>query len=87
MKITLTKPFKARLRKKPISQQGSILETIKRLGDDPHHPSLRTKRIRTTRDVFEARVDRANRISWKYGGRNEIVLLMNCNHDEVLRRR
>lgn len=87
-KVTTTRPFKGRLLAKPKAQQGAILQCIKRLGDDPRHPGLRTKKIRTDPGMWEARVDRDNRVSWKYGAeRGTIIVVSHCSHDEVLNRR
>jgi hypothetical protein len=58
----------------------AILECVGRLGENPHHPGLRTHRVSGTRVVWEAYVDRANRVTFHYEG-GRVVLRRHCNHD------
>lgn len=84
-RITLSPGFRERLWAKPSMLQGAILKCIDLLGDNPAHPGLRSKRIQGDPGMWEARVDRRNRVSWKYGDtRGEIVVVNHCTHDEVL---
>jgi mRNA interferase RelE/StbE len=76
--------FKRVMSKKPASLQAAILECVYRLGDDPRHPSLRTHRVQGAAGVFEAYVDRANRVTFEWAG-DTIVLRNNCSHD-ILKR-
>lgn len=64
--------------------QAAILETVKRLGDDPGHPGLHTHPIQGTKSpkVFEAYVDQKNRVTWHWD-EGTIVLLNHCNHDII----
>jgi hypothetical protein len=59
--------------------QGAILECVRRLREDWRHPALRTKKMEGHPDVFEARVDRANRVTCHWEG-DTIVLRNHCNH-------
>ena len=85
-RITVESAFRRRLQKKTPNQQGAILECIEQLSNDPRHPGLKTSRVQGQRDVWEARIDKSNRLTWKYGDSDEIVLLNNCSHDDVYRR-
>jgi mRNA-degrading endonuclease YafQ of YafQ-DinJ toxin-antitoxin module len=77
--------FRKRLGKKTVSMQGSILECLTRLADNPKHPGLHTHKMKGTRDdVWEAYVDQANRVTFHWSG-DVIVLRNHCNHD-ILRR-
>lgn len=80
--IRLDPSFGKRLKKKEAALQAAILETVKRLGDNPTHPGLHTHPIQGTKNpkVFEAYVDQKNRVTWCWG-EGEIVLLNHCNHD------
>ena len=62
------------------------METVKRLGDNPRHPSLQTHLVRGTKNpkVFEAYVDMKNRVTWHWD-EGTIVLRNHCNH-EILKR-
>lgn len=82
--VAIDKTFKRRLAKKPPNLRGAILEAVQRLRENPNHPSLHTKKMQGQRDVFEARVDKANRITFHWEG--EIIYLRNhCNHDVLTR--
>lgn len=76
--------FGKRLKKKEAILQAAILETIKRLGDDPGHPGLHTHPVQGTKKpkVFEAYVDQKNRVTWHWED-GVIVLLNHCNHDII----
>lgn len=76
--------FKKALQKKPAALAGAITECVVRLGENTRHPSLQTHPVRGRPGVFEAYVDRANRVTFEYGD-NEIVLRKHCNHD-ILKR-
>ena len=62
--------------------RAAIVECIKRLAENTRHPSLRTHRVQGSPGVFEAYVDRANRLTFHYEG-DVIVLRNHCNHDIV----
>lgn len=51
------------------------------LSENPLHPSLRTKRIRGTDDLFECSVNMDIRIIWYYEGPRLIMLLDVGRHD------
>lgn len=56
------------------------------LADDPRHPGLQTHRVQGSRGVFEAYVDRANRVTFHYDDAGRIVLRNNCTHEILTRR-
>jgi len=60
--------------------QAAIARCIELLGDNPRHPGLHTHRVQGTAGVWEAYVDRANRVTFHWAG-PAIVLRNNCNHD------
>jgi hypothetical protein len=64
--------------------QFAIARCLELLADNPRHPGLRTHRVQGAPGVWEAYVDRANRVTFHYDG-PAIVLRNNCNHD-ILRR-
>ena len=77
--------FRKVMQKKEAKLQAAVLECVQRLGEDPRHPSLNTHRVQGTAGIWEAYVDRANRVTFEWAG-DAIVLRHNCNHD-ILRRR
>jgi hypothetical protein len=82
--VSIDRSFKKRLAKKPVALQGAILECITRLREDPLHPGLKTKKMGGTDNVFEARVDQANRVTFHWAG-DTIVMRNHCNHDMLKR--
>jgi hypothetical protein len=82
--VIIPRRFKHELESKPVTLQAAILECVQRLGEDTRHPSLQTHRVRGTPGVFEAYVDRANRVTFHYDGPT-IVMRKHCHHD-ILRR-
>jgi hypothetical protein len=82
--VKLEDTFEERLLKKTHAVQGSILECIKRLTDNPRHPGLHTHRVQGSPGVFEAYVDDANRVTFHYEN-GTIVLRNHCNHSVVSR--
>ena len=82
--LILSKGFKRRLKRKDADLVAAIVECVHRLGDDPRHPGLQTHRVRGTKGVWEAYVDRANRVTFHYEG-GTIVMRNHCNHDIIRR--
>lgn len=74
--------FKAELDAKPAQLAAAVAKTVQRLGQNPRHPGLQTHAIRGTKNpkVFEAYVDKKNRVTWYWGQGGKIVLLAHCNH-------
>ena len=55
-----------------------------RLAENTRHPGLRTHPMQGHKGVFEAYVDRKNRVTFHYA-EGRIVLRRHCNHD-ILKR-
>jgi hypothetical protein len=72
-------------RKKPRKLRESIARCVKLLGDSPRHPSLNVHRVLGKKGVWEAYVDRANRVTFHRDEAGRIVLRKNCGH-QILRR-
>ena len=51
--------------------------------ENPMHPSLRTKRIQDTRDLFECSVNMDVRIIWYYKG-DKMIILVDVGHHDIL---
>ena len=59
-----------------------------RLGNDPHHNSLYTKKNYSASNVaketiYESRINRAYRILWKYEDGKVILLILSGDHKTV----
>jgi mRNA interferase RelE/StbE len=50
---------------------------------NPHHPSLRTKKVQGTDNIFECSINMAVRMTWQYEGES-IMLRVVGDHDKVL---
>jgi len=63
--------------------QARIVECVHRLGENSRHPSLQTHPVQGHKGVFEAYVDKKNRVTFEYArkdGARRIVLRRHCNH-------
>jgi mRNA-degrading endonuclease YafQ of YafQ-DinJ toxin-antitoxin module len=58
--------FKKQLKDKPPKLQEAVEECVGRLGENPRHKSLQTHQLQGHKGVFEAYVDKANRITFHY---------------------
>ncbi len=82
--VEIPDAFSRAARKKERRLQLAIAKCVELLADNPHHPGLEAHRMQGHPGVWEAYVDRANRVTFHYDGPT-IVLRKNCNH-EILRR-
>ena len=81
--LEVPRAFKRVAKKKELGLQVAIARCVELLADDPHHPGLHTHRVQGAPGVWEAYVDRSNRVTFHWNG-PKIVLRNNCNH-EILR--
>jgi mRNA interferase RelE/StbE len=81
--VEWSESFAAEFQRKPPGQRGAILTTLKFLGDNPRHPSLRARKVATVPGVFYARVTQGDRLSYEWNG-PRLRLRHNCHHDELL---
>lgn len=57
---------------------------LKLMSENPMHPSLRTKRVQGTENIFEASINMNVRMTWQYVESG--ILLRNVGeHDETLK--
>lgn len=84
-KITFSEKFKKNYKKLDAKVQTQLKNKICLLVENPMHPSLRTKRIQGTQDLFEFSVNMDVRVIWHYED-NQIILLLNIGHHNILER-
>ena len=73
------------LRKQPRPQEKKQLKNkLELLAQNPSHPSLRTKRIQGTTDLFECSVNMDIRIIWYYEG-DKMIILVDVGHHDILK--
>jgi hypothetical protein len=86
--LVVPKSLRKSFEKKDVVMQGALSACFRQLRIDPHHPSLRTKRLqgRTVegKPVFEARATRGDRVTFFWDG-PRIVIENHCTHD-ILKR-
>jgi len=81
----VTPTFRKRLQAKKPEEQARVLRCVEKLVTDHRHPGLHTHPVQGHRGVFEARIDKALRLTFHWDG-SVIVLRNNCRHDETLAR-
>lgn len=80
--FTVTKRFQKHF-KNLSAQEKAVPNKLQLLAENPMHPSLRTKRIQGTRDLFECSVNMDIRIIWYYEG-DIMIILVDVGHHDIL---
>jgi hypothetical protein len=78
--VVWPKSLKKSLAKKPHEMQAKILKCVTQLRIDPHHNSLHVHRVNHRPGILEARIDRANRLTFYWDG-DTVVVENHCNHE------
>ena len=84
MKVKAYKSFSKAYRALPQNIQNKVDKQIEHLETNLLYPSLHTKKIKGTEDIWEIRVDIHYRMTLEITG-NAIYLRTVGNHDEVLK--
>ena len=84
-KIAFTQRFKKHFKKFSETEKKQIKRKLGLLGEDPFHPSLRTKKINKGNDVFEFSVNMDIRITWFYES-DSIIIALDIGHHDILDR-
>lgn len=81
--FTFTKRFQKHFKNLTAQEKKQLQNKLQLLAENPMHPSLRTKRIRGTRDLFECSVNMDIRIIWYYEG-DRMIILVDVGHHDIL---
>ena len=84
MKIQYSEKFRDNVRQFSEKEKRQIKSKLEIMCSNLRHPSLRTKKMKGTRKIYESSVNMDIRITWQYteGG----ILLRNIgHHDKALR--
>ena len=81
--FTLTDRFQKHFKKLNANEKKQLMNKLELLSENPMHPSLRTKRIQGTTDLFECSVNMDIRIVWFYEG-SVMIILVDVGHHDVL---
>lgn len=84
MKIVFSDRFIERYNRLEKVIQNKVKAKLKLMSENPMHPSLRTKRVQGTENIFEASINMSIRMTWQYVESG--ILLRNVGeHDETLK--
>lgn len=73
MELIFTDRFKRSYKQLSREAQKALQKKLDLMSNDPHHPSLRTKKVQGTDEIFECTITMAVRLTWQYQG--ESILL------------
>ena len=82
--ITYTDRFKKHYAKLTGTEREQFKNKLRLFAENPSHPSLRTKRIKGTENLFEFSVNMDIRVIWFYEG-EELVALVDIGHHDILK--
>lgn len=83
--LTYAPRFEKHFKKLNTQEKKQLKTKLEILIQNPTHPSLRTKRIQGTADLFESSVNMDIRIIWYYEG-EKLILLLDVGHHDILRK-
>ena len=83
--IVFTERFKKHYKRLAVPEKKQVGSKLRLMAENPMHPSLRTKRIQGTPDLFECSVNMDIRIIWYYEG-DKLILLLDIGHHDILER-
>lgn len=82
-KITFTERFEKHYKTLSAKEKKQLQNKLLLLAENPLHPSLRTKRIKGTDDLFECSVNMDIRVIWFYEG-DAMIILVDVGHHDIL---
>lgn len=82
--FTYTNKFKKHYKSLNPTEKKQLQNKLIIFSENPYHPSLRTKRIQGTADLFECSVNMDIRIIWYYQG-DTIIVLLDVGHHDILK--
>ena len=82
-RFIFTDRFQKHFKKLNVTEKKQLMSKLELLSENPMHPSLRTKRIQGTSDLFECSVNMDIRIIWFYEG-SVMIILLDVGHHDVL---
>lgn len=85
LQITFTDRFKKHFRDLSVSEKKQFHNKLTIFAKNPLHPSLRTKRIQGTEDLYEFSVNMDIRVIWFYEG-DSLVALVDIGHHDILKK-
>ena len=83
--LTFTDRFQKHFRTLTEQEKKQLRQKLELLVENPLHPSLRTKRIQGTTDLFEFSVNMSIRVIWFYEN-NQMIILVDVGHHDILKK-
>ena len=83
MKILTTKPFDRDYEGLPESIRDTVDKKLQLFMENPHHPSLRIKKMEDPRDIWEGRISRSYRFTFQIQG--DTYVLRRIGTHDILR--
>ncbi len=84
MRIIWTPPFELDFQSLPHNAQRHAEKAIRLLAENPHHPSLRAKKMKGLKDVWEASVSMSYRFTYQIEG--DALILPRIGTHDILRK-
>ncbi len=78
------KSFEADYRRLPKDIQEGVNDAIRLFQQNPRHPSLHTKKLKGTKDIWESRVTRNYRVTFEWEG--ELVTFRRVGAHDILKK-
>ena len=82
--FTFTDRFRKHYGNLSDNEKKQLKNKLELLSENPMHPSLRTKRIQGTKELFECSDNMDIRIIWYYEG-DVMIILVDVGHHDILR--
>lgn len=82
--FTYTNRFLKHFKKLTSQEKKQLKIKLELLAENPLHPSLRTKRIQGTEELFECSVYMDIRIIWYFEG-GQMIVLLDVGHHDILK--
>ena len=84
MNIYYSDLFAKKIKQLPREIRTKVRKKLDLLLDNPHHPSLRTKKIQSQNNLFETSITMNIRLTWQYS--TDGIILRNIGaHDKTLK--
>ncbi len=80
-KITYSERFEKVYKKLTAQEKEKVKNSIELLLQNPMYPSLRTKKIKGTKFLYESSVNMSIRLIWRFEGKLLILMLDVGQHD------
>jgi addiction module RelE/StbE family toxin len=82
--FTFTERFQKHYMTLTQNEKKQLMRKLELLSENPMHPSLRTKKIQGTSDLYECSVNMDIRIIWYYEG-DKLIILVDVGHHDILK--